>query len=254
MARVAQDAVLTPIPPTSGALRLASAYESASREALIGGDLFAVVSTGRETRLLVGDVRGKGLDAVKTAATVLALFRESATQSATLRELAAHCDGRLQPHLGDEDFVTALFASIDEDGRVELVSHGHPAPVLTQGSDRHGPRDPRARRAARARAATPTSRLPLRLQLDPGDRLLFFTDGLAEARDRDGNFLDLRELVIGVGSGAFDEALPGVLARLHTAADHIDDDLALLLVEYGVPGGAEPAVTSGTFTSVASGA
>jgi len=253
VARVAQDAVLTPIPPTSGALRLASAYESASREALIGGDLFAVVSTGRETRLLVGDVRGKGLDAVKTAATVLALFRESATQAATLRELAAHCDGRLQPHLGPEDFVTAMFAAIDEDGRVELVSHGHPAPVLTKG--------PTVRALDIPEPAGPLGLglhtdepLPLRLQLDPGDRLLFFTDGLAEARDRDGHFLDLRELVMDVGSGAFDDALPGVLARLHTAADHIDDDLALLLVEYGAPCGAEPAVTSGTFTSVASGA
>ena len=150
--------------------------------------------------------------------------------------------------------MTAMFASIDEDGRVELVSHGHPAPVLTKGPTVTALDIPEPAGPLGLGAATPTNRLPLRLQLDPGDRLLFFTDGLAEARDRDGNFLDLRELVMDVGAGAFDDALPGVLARLHTAADHIDDDLALLLVEYGAPGGAEPAVTSGTFTSVASGA
>ncbi len=252
VARVAQDAVLTPVPPTSGALRLASAYESASREALIGGDLFAVVSSGSATRLLVGDVRGKGLGAVKTAAMVLALFRESANHSGTLNEVAAHCHQRLKPHLGDEDFVTALFASIDDAGRAELVSYGHPAPVLTHAStlktlDMPEPGGPLGL------AFDTDAPTPLRLQLAPGDRLLFFTDGLAEARGRDGNFLDVNELASGVGDGDFDDALPAVLARLHSAAPRMDDDLALLLVEYGVPGAAEPIVASGTFTSVPTG-
>ncbi len=252
VARVAQDAVLTPVPPTAGSLRLATAYESASREALIGGDLFAVVSVGRETRLLVGDVRGKGLDAVKTAAMVLALFRESAHQWPTLSQLAAHCDRSLKPHLGDEDFVTAVFASIGDTGRVELVSYGHPAPVLTHDRTMRELEIPEP--AGPLGLAFDTDEpIPFRFDLDPGDRLLFFTDGLAEARDRDGNFLDLGELVTGVGAADFDQALPGVLARLHSAAQQIDDDLALLLVEYGVPGGSEPVVASGTFTSVPSG-
>ena len=251
MARVAQDAVLTPVPPTSGALRLATAYESASREALIGGDLFAVVTRGSGTRLLVGDVRGKGLGAVKTAAMVLARFRESAYHLDTLNEVAAHCHQSLRPHLGDEDFVTALFASIDDVGRAELVSYGHPPPVLARGSTLRTLEmpDPGGPLGLAFDTDEPT---PLLLQLEPGDRLFFFTDGLVEARGRDGNFLDLHELATGVGDGDFDEALPAVLARLHSAAPRIDDDLALLLVEYGVPGRAAPAVASGTFTSVPS--
>ena len=198
MARVAQDAVLTPVPPTSGALRLATAYESASREALIGGDLFAVVTSGSGTRLLVGDVRGKGLGAVKTAAMVLARFRESAYHLGTLNEVAAHCHQSLRPHLGDEDFVTALFASIDDVGRTELVSYGHPPPVLAHGStlrtlDMPDPGGPLGL------AFDTDEPIPLLLQLEPGDRLFFFTDGLVEARGRDGNFLDLHELATGVG-------------------------------------------------------
>ena len=252
VARVAQDAVLTPIPPTSGALRLASAYESASREALIGGDLFAVVTSGRETRILVGDVRGKGLGAVKTAALVLALFRESARHAGSLNELAAHCHESLKPHLSDEDFVTALFSSIDDAGRAEFVSYGHPPPVLAHHTTLRTLEMPDP--AGPLGLAFDTDEpIPLRLELDPGDRLLFFTDGLAEARDRAGNFLDVHELVTGLGVGDFDQALPDVLARLHSAADQIDDDLALLLVEYAVPGGVEPVVASGAFTSVPSG-
>jgi serine phosphatase RsbU (regulator of sigma subunit) len=252
VARVAQDAVLTPVPPTSGALRLATAYESASREALIGGDLFAVVTSGTETRLLVGDVRGKGLGAVKTAAMALAVFRESAHHVGSLNEVAAHCHETLKPHLGDEDFVTALFASIDDAGVAELVSYGHPPPVLTRRASLRPLEmpDPGGPLGLAFDTEAPT---PLRMQLEPGDRLLFFTDGLAEARDREGNFLDVRELAAGVGDGDFDQALPTILARLHSAAPRIDDDLALLLVEYGVPGRAEPIVASGTFTSVPTG-
>ena len=159
VARVAQDAVLTPVPPTSGALRLASAYESASREALIGGDLFAVVSTGRETRLLVGRRPRQGArrrqdrgDGARPASA------SRPTRRRRCSELAAHCDGRLQPHLGDEDFVTAMFAAIDDDGRVELVSYGHPAPVLTHGSDASGPSTSPSPAGRSGSPSTPTSR------------------------------------------------------------------------------------------------
>jgi serine phosphatase RsbU (regulator of sigma subunit) len=234
VARVAQDAVLTPVPPVAGSLRLATAYESASREAQIGGDLFAVVADGRETRLLVGDVRGKGLDAVKTAALALALFREAAHRWDSLGDVAAYCDHHLRPHLGDEDFVTALFASIDESGLTEMVSYGHPAPMLAHHARLTGVDlpDPAGPLGLSLGAGVPGT---FRMQLDPGDRLLFFTDGLAEARDSKGEFVDVDALVAGVAAGEFEQALPGVLDRLHHTATSIDDDLALLLVEFGTP-------------------
>jgi serine phosphatase RsbU (regulator of sigma subunit) len=242
-AKVAQDAVLTPVPATAGMLRFASAYESASREALIGGDLFAVVTTDRETRLLVGDVRGKGLDAVKTAALVLALFREAAYRCESLNDVAAYCDERLRPHIGDEDFVTALFASIDDTGYTEIVSRGHPAPLLAHAStltslDVPEPAGPLGL------AVDPGATSSQRLRLEPGDRLLFFTDGLAEARDRQGQFIDVNDLVAGLGTTEFDATLPAVLSRLHSAAPSIDDDLALLLVEYAAPGRPRVATTA----------
>ena len=127
-----------------------------------------------------------------------------------------------------------MFASIDDDGRAELVSLRSPGagasrrPAVTA-LDIPEPAGPLG-------LAVDTDRPePLPLQLEPGDRLLFFTDGLAEARDRDGNFLDLR------GSSSTWAPVPSTTPcracwrRLHAAADHIDDDLALLLVEYGAP-------------------
>jgi len=66
------------------------------------------VLTPHGLRVLVGDVKGKGLEAVRVAAAVLGSFRESAFVSVSLRDLAAELDEGASRHLGDEDFVTAV--------------------------------------------------------------------------------------------------------------------------------------------------
>jgi len=63
---------------------MAVRYISASASAQIGGDLYAVIMTAGSVRLIVGDVQGKGLAAVQTAATVLGAFREAAYDAADL--------------------------------------------------------------------------------------------------------------------------------------------------------------------------
>jgi len=56
----------------------------------------------------VGDVRGKGLDAVQMAATVLGVFRTAAFTQSSLADIARDLDGVVKAYGGDEDFVTAL--------------------------------------------------------------------------------------------------------------------------------------------------
>jgi serine phosphatase RsbU (regulator of sigma subunit) len=70
------------------------------------------------------------------------------------------------------------------------------------------------------------------VQLTPGDRILFYTDGLIEARDLAGAWIELDEALLGtLGSDSFEDALGGLLARLEDRAGPQQDDLALLLVE-----------------------
>ncbi|MEY7981442.1 serine/threonine-protein phosphatase, partial [Streptomyces pilosus] len=78
VAETAQHALLQPVPESVGPFQAAVHYSAAAAEARIGGDLYALVDTPYGVRTIVGDVRGKGLPAVGTAALVLGVFREAA--------------------------------------------------------------------------------------------------------------------------------------------------------------------------------
>ncbi|HET7529400.1 MAG TPA: SpoIIE family protein phosphatase [Mycobacteriales bacterium] len=228
VAEAAQHAILAAPPSQIGPVALAARYVSAAAEALIGGDLFEVVIRQDAVRLLIGDVRGKGLDAVRTATVVLGEFRAAAADIDDLVEVAVQIDRRVRPYLTAEDFVTAAVAEIGHDGTYTLVSCGHPAALLIS--------------AGQVRSVEMESSLPLGLgacpspvsgRLQPGERLFLYTDGIIEARDRQGDFVDLHHLLDQVGDGDLDAALDGVLSALRAAVGGaLADDLAMLVAEY----------------------
>ncbi|MGW1787403.1 PP2C family protein-serine/threonine phosphatase [Streptomyces tubercidicus] len=96
VAGVAQQVLLRPLPAHSGPLEIASLYLAAEEEAVMGGDLFAAARTTSSTRLIIGDVRGKGLPAYSHAALILGAFRAAAHREATLPRLAVHLDGAIR--------------------------------------------------------------------------------------------------------------------------------------------------------------
>ena len=231
IAEAAQHAILADVPERVGSVRLAGSYVSAAREALIGGDMFEVVPVPGGVRLLVGDARGKGLDAVRLATVVLGFFRSAAAEPMSLAGLAWQMDRRLMPYLDDEDFVTTIMVEIDSLGHCQVVSCGHPFPLLfTQ--------------AGMQEVECPVS-LPLGLDAQPrtvhvhlerGDRLLLYTDGLIEARSADGAYADLSEVAAPLRTGNLRTGLDDVLARLRSSTrQDLDDDLSLLVAEF-LPG------------------
>jgi GAF domain-containing protein/anti-sigma regulatory factor (Ser/Thr protein kinase) len=228
VAEAAQHAILAPVPAQIGPLLLSAAYVSAAREALIGGDLYEVVPRGDGLRLLIGDVRGKGLDAVRVATVVLGEFRAAAADEPDLEQVAVRVDRRLTAYLGDEDFVTALMVDIGNDGSCRIVCCGHPPAIIACG------------RELRSIESEPTLPLGLgatprtvTLQLSPGNRLLLFTDGLVEARRPDGQFVELATITAPLSAGRLDTVLNRVLEALRQqVGPDLGDDLALLAVEY----------------------
>lgn len=93
VAEAAQRVLLRPLPTRVGPLRIASVYLAAEAEAQVGGDLYAAARTTDGTRLIVGDVRGKGLTSLGEASLLLGAFRAAAHLQASLPDLAAYLDG-----------------------------------------------------------------------------------------------------------------------------------------------------------------
>lgn len=102
VAEVTQRVLLRPLPRRIGPLTLASMYLAAEEEAAIGGDLYAAsVLDGETTRLVVGDVQGKGLGAVEVAAVLLTAFRRGARECVPLCDLPPYLDRSLREDLAD---------------------------------------------------------------------------------------------------------------------------------------------------------
>ena len=228
LAAVAQQAVLRPIPPNVGDLSVAVRYISASAEADIGGDLYEALDTPYGVRLLIGDVRGKGLDAVRLASTVLGSYRYVAHERADLRTVMADLDRVVARSVGDEDFVTACLVE-ERGGMLTVLNCGHPPPLLL----RRGtviPLEPPASAPPLGFLSAPKPRVE---RLESQDRLLLFTDGLAEAR-RDSEFFPVEQRGWRIlGHGTVEDALVSLESALTTwVRDLLDDDVALVLFEY----------------------
>lgn len=247
VAEAAQRALLRPLPRQVGPLELGVVYLAAAAEARVGGDLYEVTRTQFGIRLIVGDVRGKGLDAVEIAADVLGVFREVAHEVYTLAEVARRIDASLarRPAAPLEEFVTAVLAEIDPAaGSLTIYNCGHPPPLVLstgeQGRLRVTPVDvPAPALPLRLMSLGDTSGAERTVPLQPGDALLLYTDGVTEARDARREFYPLEERVAEVAAraggadGDLLDRLRDDLVRYVGAP--LDDDAALLLARVSGP-------------------
>ncbi|MGW7258829.1 PP2C family protein-serine/threonine phosphatase [Streptomyces sp. NPDC054834] len=238
VAEAAQHVLMWPLPEHIGPLRIASLYMAAEDEAQIGGDLYAATRCDSTVRVMIGDVRGKGLAAIGEAALLLGAFREAAHRQTSLSALATTLEQSMTRYSADfeppeeagERFATALFVEIpDTDPTTRMTSCGHPPPLLL--SPGHvvtvpslHPSPPLGVGVAGSAEHT----LDV-FSFEPGDTLLLYTDGVIEARDADGRFYPLAERVAR-WTEAGPEALMHHIRRdllTHTGGQ-LDDDAALI--------------------------
>jgi serine phosphatase RsbU (regulator of sigma subunit) len=216
-------------PVVSVGASLQPAYE-------IAGDTFDYAVEGDKLHLAVFDAMGHGLQASALANLAVYAYRAGRRQGLTLEEIYHLIDGTVNEQFGDECFVTAQLATIDLlAGSMRSISAGHPHPLLL-----------RDRTHIRELAAVTS--LPIGMggrdievteqQLQPGDTLIYYSDGISEARSPGGEQYGLERLqellVRAVSSGL----TPAEIARraLHAVMkhhdEHLDDDASLVLATW----------------------
>ncbi|WP_372456210.1 PP2C family protein-serine/threonine phosphatase [Streptomyces griseus] len=247
VAETAMRAVLPTPAERIGGLQVAARYEAAQADEFVGGDLYAVADTPYGVRVVVGDVRGKGLDAVEAVAVIIGAFREAAEQERSLEGVAQRLERALAREGtrrygldAMEGFITAVLAEIPPgSASLRLVNRGHPEPILLHAD------------GALEVLAPSVPAMPLGMDLGvwpdradewampAGATLLAFTDGLSEARDPSGVFYDPAARLRGRIFPGPEELLSALTddVRLHTGG-RTTDDLALIAV--GRPAEGQP--------------
>ncbi len=195
-----QRQILRPLPVTTGHVLAHGLYEPLEEDRFVGGDIYEVVDSPYGTRVIIGDVQGKGLAAIGAGFAAIAAFREAAIREATLTGVVEALEDAVVRHnafsaqTGEaERFVTALVLGFDGSGRVEAVNCGHLPPRLFH--------DGRSTAVPLRRTYVPLglaglsreTRTTESFAFPPGATLLVVTDGVTEARDAAGAFYPLDE-------------------------------------------------------------
>jgi len=148
----------------------------------VGGDYFDVIELGEgRLAIAVGDVAGKGMPAALLMALLQGSLRTLLSAGLRGEELVAKLNAHLCTNIPSNRLITLFYGELDTaTGRLVYVNAGHNPPFLVPA----GQRTARLGATAMALAITTETDFPsMTVDLDPGDRLVLYTDGVTEAED-----------------------------------------------------------------------
>ncbi len=224
--------LLPPLTVTAPEVSIAGIVEPAND---VGDYAFDYAINGDRTHPAIVDAIGHDTHAAVMAVMAISAYRHNRRQAVGLAQLWEVMNASVRAHLGDERFVTALMAELDNvTGRLTWCNAGHPAPLLIRDG----------RRASQL-LSQPTAPLGLdggvpevaEEDLQPGDRLLFFTDGVVDARHRRRPFGSERLIDLVLRETAAGRSLSETVRPVsHAWSQHhegdIPDDGTLLMCEW----------------------
>jgi serine phosphatase RsbU (regulator of sigma subunit) len=233
-----QWSLLPPLTFASETVSVAGALEPAYQ---VAGDSMDYAVDADVARFAVFDGMGHGLASAQLVNLVVAAYRNGRRTGLTLTETVEHIDAAVASLTHGEEFATGLLAELDTvTGLFTWVSAGHLEPLVLR--DGH---------LVRTLGAEPA--LPLGLgghlpghsagsvgseQLQRGDLLLVYTDGVVEARSPEGDFFGLERLVdlvvrnLAAGLPAPETMRRLVRALLEHQSGDLNDDATMMLVQW----------------------
>ena len=201
----------------------------------IGGDSFDYAVNPGQLDFAIIDAVGHGLPAVLMASAAVNSLRNARRQRLTLDQAYRQADRRIADQFGHCYYLTGQIASLDHDGRLTRLNAGHVLPLLVRNSSLVG--EVSCRPSMPIGLGGPVVEIAVE-QLQPGDRVLFHTDGVVESRPPDGTLFGTERLADFLVRATLDGVSIAETVRRLSASivSHVGaglrDDATLLLIEY----------------------
>ena len=205
----------------------------------IAGDTFDYAVNGDVANLVILDAVGHGLEAARIANLAVGAYRHARRRDLDIAGIYAEMDAAVAEQFGPEKFATAQLATLSmADGRLAWLNAGHPPPMVIRQLHRFDLDSAASLPIGIALGGDPPTLATH--DLEPGDLVLFFTDGVIEARAASGEQFGRDRLADLLGRAAAASQTPAETVRrlAHAVLDHQegvlqDDGTLLLLVWHG---------------------
>jgi serine phosphatase RsbU (regulator of sigma subunit) len=232
IARIIQQDLLPNQLPSEGWFRAAG---SSIPSRMVGGDYFDVREVSPERyAAVIADVSGKGVSSALLAALLQGAFLLASEGASQLEQVMAHINHFLNERTKGEKYATVFYCTIDRNGVLRWSNAGHPKPLVVRESGET--------------VQLETTGMPLGLlgigsfdveaiQLQNGDKVVIYSDGLSEAENSEGEFFDKQALRATIDANAKRGCaeLHGKLVQAvedFTEGSVLSDDITLLVLEY----------------------
>lgn len=200
----------------------------------IGGDSFDFALNEDGLGFAITDAVGHGTSSVLLSVTAITALRNARREGLGLEAAYLEAGAALVGHFGNSAFVTGQVGEVAHDGELTWLNAGHPLPLLVRNRSYAGelvcpPSLPMGLGGAVHAVATE--------QLQAGDRVLFYTDGVTENRDAEDRPFGLPRLADLLVRATLDEVpLAETVRRLSSSVvrynEALTDDATFMLIEY----------------------